>query len=231
MRQTRQPSATVADRTVPDLDPGLTVLETPDRRSGGLYQVALQTIRRTDGRVYWLDARNTASTYALGDAVSSDRLLGRLRIARAFTAYQHLTLVERVLDQASPRTGCLVVPNVASLYRDDDVPDHEAAPLLETAVSALAEIGAAFDLPVLATLAGPDDDLGDVVTARADAEVACERTQMGYRFEGADFETDVYWTDDWWQTTVPYWVALLGAADECPDRSLTDLALRRAIEG
>jgi hypothetical protein len=231
MRRARDPATTAADRTVPELDPGLTVLETPDHRSGALYRIALRTIRQADGRAYWIDARNTASTYALREAAPDDRLLDRLRIARAFTAYQHLTLVERVLDRASPRTGCVVAPNLGSLYRDDDVPGHESVPLLEAATSALAELGTACDLPVLATLGGPCDDLADVVTARANAEFACERTEMGYRFEGADFETDVYWAEDWWQTTIPYWVDLLGAASERPGRPLTGPTLRYATEG
>jgi hypothetical protein len=230
MRRARDPATTAADRTVPELDPGLTVLETPDHRSGALYRVALRTIRRADGRTYWIDARNTASTYALREAAPDDCLLDRLRIARAFTAYQHLTLVERVLDRVSPRTGCVVAPNLASLYRDDDVPGHETVPLLEAAASALAEL-AADDLPVLATLGGPDDDLADAVSTHADAEFACERTEMGYRFEGTDFETDVYWAEDWWQTTIPYWVDLLGVASERPDRPLTGPRLRYATEG
>jgi len=29
-----------------------------------------------------------------------------------------------------------------------------------------------------------------------------------------DFETTVYWQDGYWQTTVPYWVELLGAVED-----------------
>lgn len=201
-------------RAVPEIEPGLTVLRTPRHRSTALHRVAVEAIRRSDGRAFWLDARNAASTYALHDLAPRDRLLRRVRLARAFTAYQHFSLVERLVNAVSPRTGCVVAPNVASLYRDDDVPDHEARPLLDAALSALAQACDAYGVPLLATDAGPDDRLAGIVRERATRELRCEETDLGYRFEGDDFETDVYWQEGHWQTTVPYWVELVGAAEE-----------------
>lgn len=203
---------------LPDLAPGLTLLGTSRPRSPALHRLALQTIRQTDGRAYWLDARNTASTYALHDLASRRRLLGRLRIARAFTAYQHVSLAERLVNAVTPRTGCLIVPNAPSLYRDDDVPDHEARPLFESAVGALCEVCATYDIRLLVTEAGPQDGLADIVAAEADVTYRAEPTDLGYRVEGADFETTVYWDDAGWQTTIPYWVDLYGAATETRTR-------------
>jgi len=203
----------LGDESIPDIDAGVTVLQTPQPRATAIHQLALQTIRRTAGPTYWLDARNTASTYALHELAPSARLLRGVRIARAFTAHQHHALVERVVNAVSPRTGCIVVPNAASLYRDDDVPGHEAAPLLDAAVGALREVASAFEIPVLVTDAGPDDRLAGVLADHADRELRCERTGMGYRYEGAEFETTVYWQDGYWQTTIPHWVELLGAVE------------------
>ena len=211
----------LADETIPELSTGITLLETPTPRAMAIHQLALGTVRRTDGPTYWLDAGNTASTYALHELAPSARLLRDVHIARAFTAYQHHTLVERVVNTVSPRTGCLVVPNAGSLYRDEDVPAHEAEPLCSAAVCALGEVATAFEIPVLVTDAGPDDTLGDVLAEHADRELRCERTELGYRYEGAAFETTVYWQDDHWQTTIPYWVALLGAAESAPERMPT----------
>jgi len=218
------------DANVPSLDPGLTLLDTPDARSTAIHRLALRTIRATDGRTYWLDARNTASTYALYDRAPSERALRHVRIARAFTAYQHRALVERVVNAVSQRTGCLVVPNAASLYRDDDVPDHEAEPFLDGALSALAAVATAYDIPVLVTDAGPADALADVLADHAGRALRCERTGFGYRYEGEDFETTVYWDDDGWQTTIPYWVELFGAVGgDSPATTGPDL--RFAVEG
>jgi hypothetical protein len=218
------------DATVPSLDPGLTLLDTPDARSTAIHRLALRTVRATDGRTYWLDARNTASTYALYDLAPGERVLRHVRIARAFTAYQHRTLVERVVNTVSPRTGCLVVPNAASLYRDDDVPDHEAEPFLDGALGALADVATAYDLPVLVTDAGPADALADVLADHAGRRLRCERTGLGYRYEGEDFETTVYRDDGGWQTTIPYWVELLGAVGEDPVAT-NGPALQFAVEG
>jgi hypothetical protein len=217
--------------SVPTFEPGLTLLETPDPRASAIHQLALGTIRRTDGPTYWLDARNTASTYALYDLVPDPRLLRGVRIARAFTAYQHHALAERVVNTVSPRTGCVVVPNAASLYRDDDVPAHESKPLCDAVVGALREVATTFEIPVLVTDAGPNDDLAGVLADHADRALRCERTRMGYRYEGEDFETTVYWQDGDWQTTIPYWVALLGAVGESAPGAMTGTELAFALEG
>lgn len=198
---------------LPDLDPGVTLLGTTHPQSTVLHHLALQTSRQADGRAYWVDARNTASTYALHE-LAHRRLLERVRIARAFTAYQHVSLVERLVNAVTPRTGCLVIPNAPSLYRDSDVPAHEAAPLFEAAVGALREVCTAYDIPLLASDAGKDDDLADILASAADVTYRAEPTDLGYRLEGSDFETTVYWDETGWQTTIPYWVDLYGVARE-----------------
>lgn len=203
------------DGPTPDLDAGLTLLRTPDPRSSALHQLALDTLRDVDGETLWVDARNTASTYALYDLAPSARLLERVRIARAFTAYQHHSLVRRVVQQASPRTGFVVVPNAASLYRDDDVPEYERDRLLASSLALLSELATTLGIPVLVTDARDDDATTAVVEAATD-EIAVEETAFGYRYEGEDFETTVYWDGDGWQTTIPYWVELFGAVGDRP---------------
>lgn len=44
--------------------------------------------------------------------------------------------------------------------------------------------------------------------------ITFEKTDLGYRFEADDFETMVYWGDGYFQTTISYWVELLGAVDD-----------------
>jgi hypothetical protein len=201
------------DDQTPTLDTGLTVIRTPDARSGALYRLTLETLRRVDGETYWLDARNAAMTYPLYERARTDRLLQHVRIARAFTAYQHHSLARRVVRQATTRTAFVVAPNVAALYRDDDVPEYERRELLDSTLALLSELGRARDVPVLVTDAR-GDALTDAVVDGAESVVTAERTDHGYRFEGGDFETTVYWCDGFWQTTIPYWVDLFGAVDE-----------------
>lgn len=206
-------SQATSDANLPDLEPGLTLLETPDPRSTALHQLALDTVQEADGVAYWVDARNTSSSYTLHEMAPHRRVLRRIRIARAFTAYQHFQVVRRVIERASGRTGCVILPNLASLYRDDDLPAHEAEPMLSAVLSALSEVADVYEITVLVT-----DAVADAFTEMIAEEVATtyesERTPMCYRFVGEDYETTVYWANGYWQTTIPYWVDLLGVAEE-----------------
>ena len=209
----RVSGSSASGEVLPDLDPGITLVRTPEPRSAVLHQLALQTIRQVDGGTYWLDARNTASTYALHDLADDRRLLRRIRLARAFTAYQHFTLTERLINTVSPRTDCVVLPNAASLYRDDDVPKHEATSLFDAVTAALAEVASVYDIPVLVTEAGPEDEFAEKTASAADATYRAEATALGYRVVGEEFETTVYWDETGWQTTIPYWIDLCGTAE------------------
>jgi len=194
----------------PDPDPGLTLLEAPAAQSTAIHEFALATLE-TAGEAYWIDARNTAATRVLFDLSRDDRHLRGLRIARAFTAYQHHQLVRRVLERASPRTALVVVPNIASLYGDDDLADWEAQNLLDATLALLSELGHAADLPVVMTTTS-DGDHAATCHEHADAVVECRETRFGHAFEGAGVETTAYRCGRFWQTTIPYWVDRCGTA-------------------
>jgi len=210
--QTHEPA------TVPRLESGLTVLERPERRSTALHRLVLAELGRRDGGAFWLDARNEASTYALYDLATTRRRLDGLRVARAFTAYQHHSLVRAVARNASPDTELLVAPCLTSLYRDDGVPDREAADLLESSLTILGELADVLDVPILVTADadGPagGDSLDALLADHADAEIECTRTSAGLKYASDGFETTVYLSDGYWQTTIPYWVELFGAVVE-----------------
>jgi hypothetical protein len=199
------------DVTAPDLSTGLTLLHSPGPRSGAFYRLVGDALADARGRVEWVDARNAASTYALR-AVAPSRALDGVRVARAFTAYQHHELVRRVVRRVSPRTDLVVAPNVASLYTDDDVPGHEADRLLSSTLATLAELAAARSLPVLVTAGASGDDATATVAAHADAEIECAETPLGVAFEADGYRPRGYWREGYWQTTLPYWVDLLGVA-------------------
>jgi hypothetical protein len=207
------------DPTVPAAGSGLTALRCPHPRSGALHRVALRTIQDTDGLVYWVDARNTASTYALSELAPAGHVLEDIRIARAFTAYQHFRLVERVINRVTPRLGCVVVPNLPALYRDDDVPGHEATDMLDAVLDGLATLAATLKTPVLASTT-ESDRLATTVTDRATREIECTETAFGYRFAGDDVDAHGYWQGGYWQTTIQYWVDLLGPAGTSPAHTM-----------
>jgi hypothetical protein len=199
--------------TTPDLEPGLNLLWAPPR-STALHHVALSALHEVDGLGIWIDARDTASTSVLHD-LATPLTLDRLRIARSWTAYQHHELVRQLPGVIDAKTDLLVLPAVASLYEDDDVPSPEDRQYLSSTLAILEELAKALDLSIL--MSTPvSGEFPSLVQDHADYEIEFEPTPLGYRFEAEDFETTVYWGDGWWQTTIPYWVELLGAVGEQP---------------
>ncbi|KDE59859.1 hypothetical protein EL22_16315 [Halostagnicola sp. A56] len=211
-----------------EFEPGLTCCRVPSARSPILHELVCSRLAETAGTAYWIDAGNVASTRVLYDCASSPRVLDSLRIARSFTAYQHHSIVRRVVEKATPRTSVIVAPNVVGRYRDDDVPAWEREELLAATLETLAELGRALEVPVLVTAAS--DAAEERVTERADHRVECIRTREGVRLEGDGAETMGYWQGAYWQTTIPYWVDCCGVADRidpvvaAADRGLFDAA-------
>ena len=210
-----------------EFEPGLTCCRVPSPRSPILHELVCSRLAETSGPAYWIDAGNTASTQVLYDCASSPRALDSLHIARSFTAYQHHSIVRRVVEKADPRTSLIVAPNVVDRYRDDDMPSWERDELLAASLETLAELGRALEIPVLVT-ASSDDAEATVVDYAANS-VECVRTREGIRLEGDCAETMGYWRGSYWQTTIPYWVDCCGVADRidpvvsAADRGLLDV--------
>jgi hypothetical protein len=191
---------------LPSLESGVTLLRGGDR--GAVAALVAAELRERDALARWVDARNHASTYALTDHGSRRRLLDRVRVARAFTAHQHHALVRQLVGDARRPTSLVVAPAVDDLYEDDDLLAAEAERLREASLSTLAALADARDLPVLVTATDPE-----AVAEYADQTVDVEDTRFGRRFEGEDDETTAYWTRGGWQTTIPYWVELVGEVE------------------
>ncbi|WP_331236100.1 hypothetical protein [Natronorarus salvus] len=197
---------------LPALDPGLALLRLPRPRSPALPALVADRLRRRPGSAFWIDARNHAATYALYGAAPAERTLDSLRIARAFTAYQHHSLVRRLPGLVTGRTSLVVAPAVTALYRDPDLDADRAEHLLDATLAVLSNLASAVDVPVLVTTTA-EDPAADSLAVAADTELACRETPFGFAFSGESFETTCYWDGGYWQTTIPYWVALFGAVD------------------
>ncbi len=208
------PGSTDTDRILPSLTDGVTRLHRPSMRSTALHKLVVNYLTTTSGNVLWIDARNNASTYALHELATSHRALAGIRIARAFTAYQHHSLVRRLLEHANERTRLIVAPCLTSLYADDDVPTQEATDLCAASLTILSALAESYDIPVVITAADHTPALADRVAAAVDHEITCEETPLGLKYATEEFETELYWDEGYWQTTIPYWVDLLGTAVE-----------------
>lgn len=178
------------------LNPGVTAL-LADERSRAPHRAAVATQLHESGQVLWVDARDTASSYALYDLAPSSDVLAGITIARAWTAHQHYTLVSQLVTEVSPRTRLLVLPNVCSLYRDDDLTETMADRLLESTLGTIAELAASASLPI-------------VISTRPDERAAIEPFVDTVR-EPASFASHARGPhDDWIQTTIPEWARRRG---------------------
>ena len=161
----------------------------------------------SDGRpgAVWLDSRGRASTRRMHDVAPSPRLLERIRVARAFTPFQHHRAVEHLPDALRPDDALLVLPAVDHFYRGEDLVDGEGRAMLADALDRVEALADERGVPVLATRAAADP-LGRLVRERADRRIACRATAMGPRFDAPDFETLVYPAGAGTvQTTLAFW--------------------------
>jgi hypothetical protein len=194
------------DGQLPTLSSGVTCLDDADAPTA-LYRVVGRHLADERGPAYWIDACNRAAPAAIERHVPR-RGRDALRITRAFTGYQHHELVRSLPGTIRETATLVVAPAVGALYADDDVPESEADALFASALELLGAVATAVDVPVLVT-AGATPYADDVREA-ADRALDAVATDVGLRIEGATFASDVYW-DRWgFQTTIPYWVELLG---------------------
>lgn len=197
---------------LPQVEPGITLLRTESVQSVGFLQLALGSLSAASSAL-WVDSRNTANTYRLYEAVDNDHVLSGLEIARAFTAYQHFELCRQLCRRGTSDTTLVCLPNITSLYQDDDVPTHERDQLFGAVCAGLAGLVETYSLRILLSTPATNE-LVDQLTALADRELQVETTPFGCYFEGDGYETTVYPTRGGWQTTIPYWVELFGAINE-----------------
>lgn len=203
---------------LPSLAPGITLLESDGRATGALQSIVLdELLGDDDRRALWVDAHGNARTQQLARIAPSMRVLERISVARAFTAFQHYSLVEDLEAQLSNTTAFVVLPAVDWFYVPDDLNRGEPAALAAGVADELDRLARAYDLPVLLSRAGRGH--WDAFDAAVGTTLRCELTAEGPRFTGDDFETLVYHENGYVQTTLAYWRQVL--ADRHPVQAPT----------
>lgn len=206
--------------TIPDLPslrPGIRLVEataSPDGSTAGTYEscsvdvvqtLVLDRLLMHDGCVEWVDVDGHATTTRFARLASSERVLERVHVARAFTPYQHATLVDQLAGRIDDTTTLVVYPALDVPYRGDDCPDERGRALLLQALARLAAIARDHDVPVLVTRRARDDVAVPIATAAAE-RITYTMTEYGPRFEGERFETLVYPVGHGQvQTTLAFW--------------------------
>ncbi|QLG47845.1 hypothetical protein [Natrinema halophilum] len=219
---------------LPTLEEGVTVLKSSSR--GAFHALVVDhLLLERPGTAWWIDTHGHAQTAPLADVAPSRRVLKKIQIARTFTAYQHYTLCERLLEDPDygvfasvdrDDVGLIVVPAVDGLYRDDDLDEDESE---RTVVSALARLAAAarqYECPVLVSKAR-DDEFTAPIDNLADERIQCLETDEGARFIGGEFESLVYPVGNGMvQTTLAFWKEILAAREPAYPTPITAGSIR-----
>ena len=201
--------ATQKTPTLPSLGTDTYLLDTGDSTTGPLQTLVLDHLLMNDGTAYWVDAAGHARTDTLARIAPSRRLLDRIQVARGFTAYQHVALLDRVVERITSETALVVAPAIDAMYRDDDSYGVDTAELLRTAVETLTNRCREYDIPLVVTC-HRRDALSAPVARHVDETIQCETTRFGPRFVGDHFETLVYPVEDGFvQTTLAFWEHVL----------------------
>lgn len=112
------------------------------------------------GRISLIEGANRFDPYRIAEGgrplgVDPARVLEGIRLARAFTAYQLVALVDGWAREARAwRPTLLVGHELPLLFESEDVPAEEREPLLRHVAQTLREVAARYRAPLLLTVPG-----------------------------------------------------------------------------
>jgi len=232
------PTAETTPR-LPELTAGLTLLDADSDVDRALHALAVDHVLLSGGTACWIDPGTRARTDPLVELAPSARILDRIRVARAFTPFQHLALVTALPELVTDRTELLVVPAFDGYYRTDDLLGDEGREMLLAGLAALAGVAREHDLPVLVTRERADEFAAPIATATT-RTIRCEATLFGPRFRASDGgdgsdetrdETLVYPSDcgRYVQTTLAFWERVLAAREPLHGSQDTGVATPEVI--
>lgn len=131
----------------------------PARATETLLEILYAGCAAAGGRISLLEGANRFHPYRIGERARSfgidpGEALDRIRLARAFTAYQMIALVDGwAREVRRTRPTFLVAHEVPSLFFESEFPQEERGPLLAHAARTLADLARSTRLPMLITSA------------------------------------------------------------------------------
>ncbi|MFB6282612.1 MAG: hypothetical protein ABEK59_01575 [Halobacteria archaeon] len=191
---------------LPGLDVGVNLVDVEGTSVGPVQSLTLNQMLLDEGGAVWVDANDNARTSHFTKIAPSMRFLDRIRVARGFTAFQHLSTVRDAEPELCGDTAVLVLPDVDYLYTEDNLREGEGREMLESTLKTVRGYSRKYEVPVLVTRRY---GYPDVVSSYTDRVIECRMTEMGPRFSSGEFETLVYAGDRYVQTTLALWRRIL----------------------
>jgi hypothetical protein len=201
----RQKSGGRKTQSVPEPEKGVNRVEIDEDIP--VFQLILgQHLSNTGEKAIWIDSGNEASTYALSSA-GSHELLHRVQIGRAFTAFQHYHIVNRIEEFLEPETRYIVMPNIDQQYRNGNVSEKEMKDLFSDLISKIESLRE--ERPGIKILYSFFDSRPHEIKTElrqiTDNSIEIERTGHGLRNKSGTREQLFYREKGCIQTTIPFW--------------------------
>lgn len=217
---------------VPSLNAGIQLLDTDASRA--IHALTVDHILLSGGDACWIGTGTHARSTPFVELAPSDRILDRVHLARAFTPFQHLALLESLPEVLTDRTELVVAPDIDGYYRSDDLLAEEGRDMLLSGIADLARVAREREIPVLVTRTAADEFSTPVENAASDV-LHCRSTPFGPRFwtngeDGSDDETLVYPVDGGAavQTTLAFWKRVLAAREPLYEGVSREVTVRGA---
>jgi hypothetical protein len=137
-----------------------TLLFGPARTVDRLLEIFYAASAAVGGRLSLIEGANRFPAYQIAErgrafGLAPEAVLRRIRLARAFTAYQLVALVDGWAREVHrTRPTWLVAHELPALFYDGECPEEERGPLLEHVAETLTHVAETSARPLLLTCAG-----------------------------------------------------------------------------
>ncbi len=187
---------------LPKLKKGLNLLKTGGN-TRALHALVINNLILSKEEALWIDTGNQCSTYMMSHLTPTDDILENIKVARAFTPYQHHELVKNLSKVISSDTNLLVLPLLDHLYYKI-ADEKERSKMLKDMITYVKEITIRKELTTVITT-DKKLSISDIVNH----EIQCKRTKHGIMFRTDCFTTLTYTGPGYIQTTLKLWEILL----------------------
>ena len=157
----------------------------------------------SSGGAVWIDCLNEASTYSLRSLGTPD-LLDRVKIGRAFTVFQHHTLIQKLDEFIDEDTKIIVLSNFDHLYVKGQMKEWEGKELFKESWKKIKQLTEREDLKVLVSTS-ERSDLSHMIKHDSGNSIEVQKTDTGLKYSSDEFKQLIYADEDSAQTTIPYW--------------------------
>lgn len=172
-----------------------------------IFQMLLgENMASTRKKAVWVDSGNEASTYALSSA-GTQEMLERVVIGRAFTAFQHYHIVNRIEEFLEPETEYLILPNIDQQYKNGNISEKEMHDLFSDLISKIESITEErSEIKVLYSFYDErpheiNSEMGEIT----DDVIEVEKSSQGLRTKSGSGDRLFYREKGAIQTTISFW--------------------------